>query len=67
MKTKLIALVAVIAWCGFWAFGALAVTASDAAKIIPLMLVVFAGMVGGSLAMLWLQRRDDRDPLTGEV
>jgi len=67
MKTTLIALVAVIAWCGFWAFGGLAVTASDAAKIIPLMLVAFAGMVGGSLATLWLQRRNDRDPLTGEV
>ena len=67
MKTKLIALVAVIAWCGFWAFGGLAVTASDTAQIIPLMVVAFAGMVGGSLATLRLQRRDDRDLLTGEV
>jgi len=67
MKTTLIALVAVIAWCGLWAFGALAVTASDAAKIIPLMLVAFAGILGGSLATPWLQRRYDRDLLTGEV
>ena len=67
MKTTLIALIAVIAWYGFWAFGALAVTASDATKIIPLMLVAFAGMVGGTLATFWLRRRDDRDLLTGEV
>jgi hypothetical protein len=29
MKKKLIALIAVIAWCSFWAFGALALTAPE--------------------------------------
>ena len=67
MKKKLIALVAVIAWCSFWAFGALAVSAPDSASVVPLMLVAFAGMAGGVVATLWLQRRDYKDLLTGKV
>ena len=67
MKKKLIALVAVIAWCSFWAFGALALTAPDTAQIVPLMIVAFAGMAGGSVATLWLQRRSFGDLLRGKV
>jgi hypothetical protein len=67
MRKKLIALVAVIAWCSFWAFGALAVSAPGSASVVPLMLVAFAGMAGGVVATLWLQRRDYKDLLTGKV
>ncbi len=67
MKKKLIALIAVIAWCSFWAFGALAVSAPSGASVVPLMLVAFAGMVGGVAATLWLQKRDYKDLLRGKV
>lgn len=67
MKKKLIALVAVIAWCSFWAFGALAISAPEGSSVVPLMLVAFAGMAGGVAATLWLQRRDYKDLVRGKV
>ena len=67
MKKKLIALVAVIAWCSFWALGALALTAPEGGQVVPLMIVAFAGMVGGVMATLWLQKRDYKDLMTGKV
>ena len=31
------------------------------------MIVAFAGMVGGVMATLWLQKRDYKDLMTGKV
>ena len=67
MKAKPIALVAVIASRGFWAFGAKALISSKTSQITPFMLTTFAGILGGSLATLWLQRQDYKDLLTGKV
>lgn len=59
---KLIAVMNVVAWSGFWAFGYLALTsASDADG--SLMVAMFLAVAGGGTGMwtwLWLVRHSER-------
>ncbi len=59
---KLIALLNVIAWSGFWAFGYLALTSgSDTmAHGITAILLAAAGGAFGMWAFLWLVRHSER-------
>ncbi len=49
--TKLIAIINVIAWAGFWAFGYLALTA-DAADTAHMMTAIILAAIGASIG-LW--------------
>jgi hypothetical protein len=53
---KLVAIVCVISWSGFWAFGYLAVSAADAepAQVVTAALIAAAGALTGVFAWLWL-------------
>ncbi|WP_430465174.1 hypothetical protein [Tabrizicola sp.] len=55
---KLIALVCMISWAGFWSFGYLALSASnfDDAQVIVAAILAFAGLVSGVFAYMWLAR-----------
>lgn len=55
---KLIALVCVISWAGFWSFGYLALSASDFSdgQVMLAALLAFVGMVSGVFAYMWLAR-----------
>lgn len=55
---KLIAIVCVISWSGFWAFGYLAISAADAepAQVVTAALIAAAGALTGVFAWLWLAR-----------
>ncbi len=55
---KLIAIVNVIAWAGFWAFGYLAITAEGLTEgqLVIAALLAFAGLVTGILAYMKLVR-----------
>jgi len=55
---KLIALVCVISWAGFWSFGYLALSASNFTdtQVIVASLLAFGGMVTGVFAYMWLAR-----------
>ncbi|UWR48798.1 hypothetical protein [Phaeobacter inhibens] len=56
--TKLIAIVNVIAWAGFWAFGYLALTVEgfSEAQMVTASLLAAAGLITGILAYLRLAR-----------
>ena len=55
---KLIAIVNVIAWAGFWAFGYIALTAEGLTdrQLVIAALLAFAGLVSGILAYMKLVR-----------
>ena len=55
---KLIAIVNVIAWSGFWAFGYLALTADGltGGQMVVAALLAFGGLVTGLLAYMKLAR-----------
>ncbi len=59
--SKLIAIVNVIAWAGFWAFGYLAITAQGLSQgqIVTAMLLAFAGLATGIWAYLRLIRHTE--------
>lgn len=56
---KLIAILCVISWSGFWAFGYLALSASTAetSQIITAMLLAALGLFSGIFTWLKLARR----------
>ena len=54
---KLIAILNVVAWAGFWSFGYLALTAGDSGgQLMIAMLLAALGAGGGIWAYLWLVR-----------
>ncbi|MCT4554141.1 MAG: hypothetical protein N4A53_05585 [Pelagimonas sp.] len=59
---KLIAILNVIAWSGFWAFGYLALTADRAAggSMTIAVLLAALGAAAGMWAWLWLVRHSER-------
>ena len=59
---KLIALLAVVGWSGFWAFGYLALSAgiAEERQAVTAALLAAAGLFSGSLAWLWLCREGHR-------
>ncbi|WP_170606421.1 hypothetical protein [Ruegeria arenilitoris] len=58
---KLIAIVNVIAWAGFWAFGYIAVTSDSLSQsqMVVAALLAFAGLVTGVLAYMKLVRASE--------
>ncbi len=59
--TKLIAIINVIAWAGFWAFGYIALTSDDLTdgQLTIAAILAFAGLVMGVLAYLKLVRASE--------
>ena len=59
--SKLIAIINVIAWSGFWAFGYLALTAGTNQTAQMVIAAILAGLGGavGLLAYLWLVRHSE--------
>ena len=59
--SKLIAILNVIAWAGFWAFGYIALTAdvANSTQMVVAALLAFAGAVMGIFAYLWLVRHSE--------
>ncbi|MCR8724843.1 hypothetical protein [Frigidibacter sp. ROC022] len=57
---KLVALICVVAWAGFWAFGYLALSAgvSDNRQAVIAGLLAAAGFISGSFAYMKLARGD---------
>ena len=57
---KIIAIICVISWSGFWAFGYLALSAGvgDTAQMITASLLAGLGFLTGMLAWLRLSRSD---------
>lgn len=55
---KLIAMICVISWAGFWAFGYLVLSAQDfdSRQVMLAALLAFVGMVSGVFAYMWLAR-----------
>ena len=55
---KLIAILNVVAWGGFWAFGYLALTASSdqSGQMVTAVILAFVGAAIGMLAFFWLAR-----------
>lgn len=57
---KLIAILNVIAWAGFWAFGYLALTSGEGAgSTVVAMILAAIGAAVGILAWLWLVRHSE--------
>lgn len=58
---KLIAIVNVTAWAGFWAFGYLALSADveDTSEVVTALVLAALGGGVGMLAYLWLARQSD--------
>ncbi|WP_170382218.1 hypothetical protein [Ruegeria atlantica] len=56
--TKLIAIINVVAWAGFWAFGYIAITSDDLSEsqLVVAAILAFAGLVTGVLAYMKLVR-----------
>ncbi len=56
---KLIALICVVSWSGFWAFGYLALSAdpADSARVMVAGILAAAGFLTGTFAYLALGRR----------
>ena len=61
---KLIALVCVISWSGFWAFGYLALSAEidDPAQMVTAGLLAFAGFLTGMFTYMRLSRDIPSNP-----
>ena len=59
--TKLIAIINVIAWAGFWAFGYIALTSDDLSEgqLTIAAILAFAGLIMGVLAYLKLVRASE--------
>lgn len=59
--TKLIAIINVVAWAGFWAFGYIALTSKDLTEgqVTIAAILAFAGLVMGILAYLKLVRASE--------
>ncbi len=59
--TKLIAIINVIAWAGFWAFGYIALTTDDLSdrQLVIAAVLAFAGLVTGILAYMKLVRASE--------
>ncbi|NOD64944.1 MULTISPECIES: hypothetical protein [unclassified Ruegeria] len=59
--TKLIAIINVIAWAGFWAFGYIALTSDDLTEgqLTIAAILAFAGLIMGVLAYLKLVRSSE--------
>ncbi|WP_353474970.1 hypothetical protein PVT71_15500 [Salipiger sp. H15] len=55
---KLVAILNVVAWAGFWAFGYLALTGSGA-HVLPALLLAAAGGAAGLWAWFWLVRHSE--------
>ena len=55
---KLIAVLNVVAWSGFWAFGYLAFSAdpANATQMVTAAVLAFAGAAVGAVAYFWLVR-----------
>ncbi len=54
---KLIAILNVVAWSGFWAFGYLALTGGGSSgRVVVAAILAFVGAIIGILAYLWLVR-----------
>ena len=55
---KLVALICVISWSGFWAFGYLALSADtqDQGQILVASLLAALGFLSGVFAYIWLAR-----------
>jgi type IV secretory pathway VirB2 component (pilin) len=55
---KLIAILNVVAWGGFWAFGYLALTAQSdqSGQMVMALILAFVGAAVGILAFFWLAR-----------
>ncbi|CUI01596.1 hypothetical protein PNH50_00235 [Leisingera aquaemixtae] len=59
---KMIAIVNVVAWAGFWAFGYLALTAESYSEtqVVTAALLASAGLITGIIAYLRLVRGSER-------
>ena len=59
--TKLIAVINVIAWAGFWAFGYIALTSDDLtdSQLVVAAVLAFAGLVMGLFAYMKLVRSSE--------
>nr|WP_170612645.1 hypothetical protein [uncultured Ruegeria sp.] len=59
---KLIAIINVIAWAGFWAFGYIAITAEGLTdgQLMIAAILAFAGLVTGVLAYMKLVRNTEQ-------
>ncbi|RBW55029.1 hypothetical protein [Ruegeria sp. A3M17] len=59
--TKLIAIINVIAWAGFWAFGYIALTSDDLTEgqLVIAAILAFAGLAMGILAYMKLARASE--------
>lgn len=57
--SKLIAIINVVSWAGFWAFGYIALTTHTAqtGQIITAGIIAFVALIVGFFAYLWLARR----------
>lgn len=60
--SKMIAIINVIAWAGFWAFGYLALTAESYSEtqVVTAALLASAGLITGIIAYLRLVRGSER-------
>ena len=58
---KLIAIINVVAWAGFWAFGYIAITSDDlsSSQLVVAAVLAFAGLVTGVLAYMKLVRNSE--------
>lgn len=59
---KIIAVVNVVAWSGFWAFGYLALTSdmTDQSSMVVAAILAFAGAAVGIVAYFWLVRHAEQ-------
>ena len=59
--TKLIAILNVIAWSGFWAFGYIALTSEvgNTSQMVTAAALAFVGALLGIFAYLWLVRHTE--------
>ncbi|MFD0982021.1 hypothetical protein [Tropicimonas aquimaris] len=59
---KLIAILNVVAWSGFWAFGYLALTGGSEAggQVVVAMILAALGAAAGIWAYMWLVRHSER-------
>jgi uncharacterized membrane protein len=56
---KLIAILNVIAWAGFWAFGYLALSSGEGGSTVVAMILAAIGAAVGIVAWLWLVRHSE--------